>query len=195
MAKKNGNSATNTLDSNSDSPMATDETHSKLDNENTSDASDEDSKEEESGSGENSGAENSDKPEVNGNEMSESNDRSYEEVLASPSDEGDTQTRTLINSLIHFTRPENLCASNAYECEECCAPNNKKVCSIFLLDEKRAITVTTELEPKEDRRSFEALLDLLSAMRSDNPSKTVRASPNYKQYLQQSPDEKDPRAH
>jgi len=127
-SKKNGteNSATGIADSNNGSSTG-DEMDIKPIDGSGSDASDDDSKGEESGSGETSGAENSDKSEVNGNEMGDSVDRSYGEVLVPTSVECDTQKRTLINSLIHFTRPENLCASNAYECEKCCAPFNKEL--------------------------------------------------------------------
>ncbi|KAE9555060.1 hypothetical protein FO519_001721 [Halicephalobus sp. NKZ332] len=130
LVKKNGteSSLTETSDFiNNDSPMVTDDADIKPIDGSGSEASDDDSKGEESSSGETSGAENSDKAEVNGNVANGSNNRGYGEVLASPSDEGDTQTRTLINSLIHFTRPENLCAANAYECEKCCAPHNKEL--------------------------------------------------------------------
>lgn len=56
----------------------------------------------------------------------------YVAVLSpQPPEENADEARTVINSLKHFTAPENLCASNAYECENCCAPHNKTV-SILL---------------------------------------------------------------
>uniref|UniRef100_A0A7E4W9I0 ubiquitinyl hydrolase 1 n=1 Tax=Panagrellus redivivus TaxID=6233 RepID=A0A7E4W9I0_PANRE len=67
-------------------------------------------------------------PETNGNAANGS--PSYSAVLATPATsmpEVETDTRSLVNSLKQFTAIESLCASNAYECENCCAPYNKKL--------------------------------------------------------------------
>uniref|UniRef100_A0AC35FT60 USP domain-containing protein n=1 Tax=Panagrolaimus sp. PS1159 TaxID=55785 RepID=A0AC35FT60_9BILA len=62
----------------------------------------------------------------NGNLSSSS--PNYVAVLSPPPPEDDhTEERTVLNSLKHFTAPESLCASNAYECENCCAPYNKQL--------------------------------------------------------------------
>uniref|UniRef100_A0AC34REW5 USP domain-containing protein n=1 Tax=Panagrolaimus sp. JU765 TaxID=591449 RepID=A0AC34REW5_9BILA len=61
---------------------------------------------------------------TNGNDSTET--AAYNETLVS-SPTGDFTTRTLENSMRHFTAAEKLCASNAYECEHCCAPHNKKL--------------------------------------------------------------------
>lgn len=68
-------------------------------------------------------------PTTNGNYKSDTSN--YRETLGKPLDYN--EGRSLLNSLNQFVSPENLCASNAYECEKCCAPHNKSV-RVVLLD-------------------------------------------------------------
>lgn len=44
-----------------------------------------------------------------------------------PLENNKSSNLSLINSLRQFIASENLCASNGYECEHCCAPRNKGV--------------------------------------------------------------------
>lgn len=54
------------------------------------------------------------------------NGQDYAEIL-NPESEQNYSENSLYRCLANFTAEELLSAGNAYECEKCCAPFNKKV--------------------------------------------------------------------
>ena len=73
-------------------------------------------------------------PVQNGN-VSPSSSPNNNLVLSSPQtpENGKGEERSVINSLKQFTAIESLCASNAYECENCCAPHNNAVTFLLVI--------------------------------------------------------------